>query len=319
MESMRDFVTREAGLLHRSICMVNSSGEIDLTDGEAERFASIGRSLADYSDALQLEFEDREMFRWSKAELLRRRALDLQHMQRIINSCVRLSGSRCQSVATCAKQLLDFAHELIALRYKRSAEMRQRVMTLTVSVQLWVLAGSLFFGVLHLETGSSWFNFALCTLTITTISLSLWTIADMDLPFSSSFHRVKFEQLSVTLLTRESSRRSASKSGVLKKALQQGGRKIVALRALTHTSLGGVGERHSIRPAGRAVLWSISNGTCNGARPPTCPVAPTNLPTRRDVQAKVFPAPAPRSDQTQTAGGAEAHIEAAAASTASQE
>ena len=66
--------------------------------------------------------------------------------------------------------------------------------------QVWVQAASLFFGVLLLETGSSWFNALLCVLTIVTISLSLWTIADMDLPFSSSFHRVKFESLSVKLL-----------------------------------------------------------------------------------------------------------------------
>ena len=42
-----------------------------------------------------------------------------------------------------------------------------QVMTLTVSLQIWVLAAALFFGVLLLETTSPWLNFMLCTLTIT--------------------------------------------------------------------------------------------------------------------------------------------------------
>lgn len=66
-----------------------------------------------------------------------------------------------------------------------------------------------------------------------TISLSLWTIADMDLPFSSSFHRVKFEQLTITLLPRQRTKRQSTKC--IKKVFNSlGGR--CALPVSSHNS-----------------------------------------------------------------------------------
>lgn len=261
MENMRDFVTREAGLLHRSICMLNALGSMRLLPTEAQLCESASDKLIQYSNALQLEFKDREMFRWSQAELLRRRAIDLDLLQQTITHSVELLDSPARSVQTCASKLIDLSDELIVVRYKRSAEMRQRVMTLTVSTQIWVLAAALFFGVLHLETTSPLLNMMLCLLTIVTISLSLWTIADMDLPFSSSFHRVKFEQLSIRLLAvQKPTNRSAHN------ALQSLFKKTKALNALRSAgrfqSKGGRGFLiKSMRPAGHVALATTTRGS----------------------------------------------------------
>ena len=103
---------------------------------------------------------------------------------------------------------------------------------MTVSTQVWVQAAALFFGVLLLETGSSELNFLLCILTIITISLSLWTVADMDLPFSSNFHRVKFEALSLQLVGPTSAAK-ATPSEKMRKAvssLRCAARRSLALR-----------------------------------------------------------------------------------------
>ena len=81
-------------------------------------------------------------------------------------------------------------------------------------------AAALFFGVLLLETGSSHFNFLLCLLTIVTISISLWTIADMDLPFSSTFHRVRFESLSVQLVSDADEPKASKSAATFRKALR---------------------------------------------------------------------------------------------------
>ena len=100
-----------------------------------------------------------------------------------------------------AKRLIEIAEELIALRYKRSAEMQQQVLTLTVSVQVWVQAAALFFGVLLLETGSPTFNFILCCFTVMSISLRsgrspTWTCPSRRTSIASS------SRASVKLLAR---------------------------------------------------------------------------------------------------------------------
>ena len=184
----------------------------------------ISSSLVAYSQALQLEFHDKELMRWTEAELLRRRTNDLTKLQDVVvHSASLVASARNGAVKMCGQRLVEIAEELIALRYKRSAEMQQQVLTLTVSVQVWVQVAALFFGVLLLETGSATFNFMLCTFTILSISLALWTIADMDLPFSSNFHRVKFESLSIKVLAKPkppkpppSSRRPSASAGRLK-------------------------------------------------------------------------------------------------------
>ena len=202
MEHMRDFVTAEAGLLHRSVCTV-AALEAQITEAQASTADIISDRMIAYSHALQLEFHDKEMLRWTEEELLRRRTEDLKKLQDVVvHASSLLATARNDAVKMSAKRLIEIAEDLIALRYKRSAEMQQQVLTLTVSVQVWVQAAALFFGVLLLETGSPTFNFILCCFTVMSISLSLWTIADMDLPFSSNFHRVKFESLSVKLLAK---------------------------------------------------------------------------------------------------------------------
>ena len=67
MESMRDFVTREAGLLHRCINMLNALGALPTIDAEeGELCDAVSGLLIEYSAALQLEFKDREMLRWTQ-------------------------------------------------------------------------------------------------------------------------------------------------------------------------------------------------------------------------------------------------------------
>ena len=86
-----------------------------------------------YSKALQLEFHDKEMLRWTEAELMRRRTEDLKKLQDVVvHATSLLATARNDAVKMCAQRLVEIAEELIALRYKRSAEMQQQVLTLTI-------------------------------------------------------------------------------------------------------------------------------------------------------------------------------------------
>ena len=73
------------------------------------------------------------MIRWTQAELLRRRAVDLDLLQRVIISCTQMLDSPRAGVRSCAARVIDGADELTAVRYKRSAEMRQQVCDLPAS------------------------------------------------------------------------------------------------------------------------------------------------------------------------------------------
>ena len=86
MEHMRDFVTAEAGLLHRSVCTV-AALEAQITEAQASTADIISDRMIAYSHALQLEFHDKEMLRWTEEELLRRRT-------RTSRSCKTSSSTR---------------------------------------------------------------------------------------------------------------------------------------------------------------------------------------------------------------------------------
>jgi len=258
MESMRELVTAEASQLHCAMVHVNALGKVIVRDSHLDGSLcdALGLRLVEYSKALQLEFQDRERFQWSEAELLRRRQNDLLLLQEVVSRGTELldaSSGEARGVQHAAERIVAISEDLISLRYKRSAEMQQQVLTFTASFQVWGLAAALFFGVLHLETGSRLFNALLCALTIMTISLSIWTIADMDLPFSSSFHRVKFEQLSVKLQTLTTTRNAnSSASQNLKSMLAKvkvTNKMSAALKGLSRNSSGENGA--SGRPSGR--------------------------------------------------------------------
>lgn len=72
----------------------------------------------------------------------------------------------------------------------------------------------------------------------------------MDLPFSSSFHRVKFEQLSVKLLAVKPSKRASK--GLLK--IVRTTRTLAALSS-TMARVGAATCKTSMRPAGTATLF----------------------------------------------------------------
>ena len=137
MEHMRDFVTAEAGLLHRSVCTIHAlQGPVVNVEEERKR-DKIGDHLVRYSSALQLEFKDKENLRWTHNELMRRRTEDLNLLQEVIEcATAMLAHASNDGVKACAHRIISIADELITLRYKRSAEMQQRVLTLTVSTQV---------------------------------------------------------------------------------------------------------------------------------------------------------------------------------------
>ena len=92
------------------------------------------------------------------------------------------SGDAGGGAASLAGRIIETTEELITLRYRRSGEMQQHILTWMMSLELWVVSAGFLFGVLLLETGSVALNNALYYVAIGTVVLSLWTIAVMDVP-----------------------------------------------------------------------------------------------------------------------------------------
>jgi hypothetical protein len=228
-ELMRELVTSEAGCMHRAFLLVDALQEvIQLTEagggggggaagtagGEANaglprrvsnglpvvaQCSAMNSALEKYAQALQHEYANRQRLRWNEEAVRERRVADSALLYKVISSASvasHLAGADDPAALTLTARLVETTEELITLRYRRSGEQQQQILTLTLNCELWLMCVCLYLGVLLLDTGSHAIDLALALATVVTMVLSLWTVAVMDLPFAGAA-QVRFSDLCV--------------------------------------------------------------------------------------------------------------------------
>ena len=228
-EVMRELVTNEAGCLHRVFLLSDCMYEVPHSPQVDEHCKAINKSLETYAHALQREFADKMKLRWNEESVRQRRADDSAKLYSVMSAAAHVCGLQTETntecnnktssasgtaaqaaaaaaaqaaapdnagAATLAQRIIETTEELITLRYRRSGEMQQKILTWSINFQLWFVSACLLWGVILLETGSRMMNSLLTLATLLTVEISLLAIAIMDLPFAGVY-RVRFEDLCI--------------------------------------------------------------------------------------------------------------------------
>ena len=142
-------------------------------------------ALEKYAQALQHEYANRQRLRWNEEAVRERRVADSALLYGVMSTASvssHLAGANDPAALMLTARLVETTEELITLRYRRSGEQQQQILTLTLNCELWLMCVCLYLGVLLLDTGSGAVDLALALATVVTMVISLWTVAVMDLP-----------------------------------------------------------------------------------------------------------------------------------------
>ena len=226
-ELLRELISTEAGMLHQAFLLNRALREFGEDSDSPDLRLDTGMSRVIFESCMQYARSVHDGFVVEKEH-----GMSKEHVKMVREDETRLlyqAISAAASVRARAKddgskaladRLMDTFQGLLNLRYRRFGESQARVVSLPIGLVLAVLSSCLFFGVLMLHSGSQALDLTMCALTVMVIVIMLFTLLDMDSPFSQGGMgvEIRFEDISAlpswTFHSNSGSRRRAARKAL---------------------------------------------------------------------------------------------------------